>query len=463
MTSVFEKYGGWRNALYYSPSIGNLSASAFHGTHKKKLKRAISPPPPAPPDNDSSDIIPTQDMDDFNIPDQHESENSSDDDYAPSHMLDVSTVIPDSSIEGLCDAPFLKNRSSAFIQNFIDDYENMPLCENSPVSFSELVEMPALLRYRHYDLNDTIMASIIGIIAAVLPGRRGTPIKIPGRKAESGKMECNVVRQILGRNPSLYRALGPLNASLFSIHDAKACVIVHVCRRGCSAFIGQAQDRQHCAVCTDFRYKPCRRCGIHRCGCDTKRHPHAVCYFFPLQYRLKKLLHSWLRPFLCYPHWRKKGDDSNEWWTDIYDGTTWQWFEEQMGPKERFIGLVVCSDGMDMFNKSGKSTNPVQVVVMNLPLGMRHVMHVGMFLWALDKGTDGALEVITEELLMLWHQGIAVDDIVYRVAIVSIVLDGKGLEKVKKQQGNGSYAGCTDCEMDGMRFNDAMCIYGHRR
>jgi hypothetical protein len=100
---------------------------------------------------------------------------------------------------------------------------------------------------------------------------------------------------------------------------------------------------------------------------------------------------------------------------------------------------------------------------MNFPPGLRHVMHVGMFLWALDKGTDGALSVIVEELLLLWHQGIAIEDIVYRVAIVSVVLDGKGLEKVKKQQGNGSYAGCTDCDMDGLRFNDAMCIYGHRR
>jgi hypothetical protein len=134
--------------------------------------------------------------------------------------------------------------------------------------------MLALLRYGHYDLNDTIMASIIGIIAAVLPGRSGTPIKIPGRKHEKVYMESNVLRQLLlGSNPTLYRALGPLNASLFSINDAKACVILHVCRRGCSAFMGPAQDRQHCEVCTEFRYQPCRRCATHTCGCDTKRHP----------------------------------------------------------------------------------------------------------------------------------------------------------------------------------------------
>ena len=79
----------------------------------------------------------------------------------------------------------------------------------------------------------------------------------------------------------------------------------------------------------------------------------------------------------------------DDWWSDIYDGTTWQWFEEQMGAKERFIGLVVC---MDMFNKSRKSTNPVQVVVMNFPPVLRLAMHIGMFLWALDKGADGALQ-----------------------------------------------------------------------
>jgi hypothetical protein len=121
------------------------------------------------------------------------------------------------------------------------------------------------------------------------------------------------------------------------------------------------------------------------------------------------------------------------------------------------------SDGMDMFNKSGKSTNPVQVSVLNFPPCMRSVLHVGLFLWAIDKGTDGALQVICEELKQLWEVGIEFDGITHRIGLVSVVLDGRGLEKVKKPQGNGSYAGCTDCAMDGLRFNDAMCIYGHRR
>jgi hypothetical protein len=52
--------------------------------------------------------------------------------------------------------------------------------------------------------------------------------------------------------------------------------------------------------------------------------------------------------------------------------------------------------------------------------------------------------------------GIEFDGITHRIGLVSVVLDGRGLEKVKKQQGNGSYAGCTDCAMNDLRFNDAM-------
>jgi hypothetical protein len=86
-----------------------------------------------------------------------------------------------------------------------------------------------------------------------------------------------------------------------------------------------------------------------------------------------------------------------------------------------------------------------------------------LFLWAIDKGSDAALSVIVDELLKLWTVGIPVDDLVYRVGLVCVVLDGKGYEKVGKQQGGGSYAGCTDCDLGGRRFDGAMNICGHRR
>jgi hypothetical protein len=59
-------------------------------------------------------------------------------------------------------ANHLRMLYSLIIQTFIEEYANMPLCENSQVTFSELVEMLALFRNgHHYDLNDTIMASTV--------------------------------------------------------------------------------------------------------------------------------------------------------------------------------------------------------------------------------------------------------------------------------------------------------------
>ena len=117
-----------------------------------------------------------------------------------------------------------------------------------------------------------------------------------------------------------------------------------------------------------------------------------------------------------------------------------------------------------MFGWSGKSTNPVQVQILNLPPPLRKVLYFGMHMWCLDSGSDAALSLIAEELDHLWKVGITVGTVKYRFALVTMVLDGRGLEKVRKVQGANSDAGCYECNFEGRSWHNCGVVYdGHRR
>lgn len=445
MTNPLSSFkGGWQEALEKIQVFGSFATPSVQARAPAKRKKRKHAQPLSAFWDLEDDHEYGNELEDFTFnPDNYED----DDECAPDDFFDHATFLQTDSefiTPGLQDAPFLR-KGSTYLSELQSQYEQEPLCEGSKMCIVDFIRIMAALRYKHSDtIGDTVLSSFVGIVAACLP-------------------PDNMIQALLGNKPSIYRAVGPLNLGLYHISTVKACVTVHICRNGCMAFCGARSESLTCSKCDCRRYHPCRKCQRHDCTCLVKKRPIEVAYFFPLAYRIKKTLQSWLRPFLNYPSRRYKPFSHNNYYSDVYDGDTWKWFESQMRPREHFIGIAMCSDGMDMFNKSGKSTNPVQVSVLNFPPCMRSVLHVGLFLWAIDKGTDGALQVICEELKHLWEVGIEFDGITHRIGLVSVVLDGRGLEKVKKQQGNGSYAGCTDCAMDGLRFNDAMCIYGHRR
>jgi hypothetical protein len=356
---------------------------------------------------------------------------------------------------GSTKATFL-TKGSKLLVHLLNFSLKQPLCPGSDLNYEALYRALALIRYVHSeDLSDTILASIVGIIAAALP--------------PSNAEIDNTLQDNLGAKPSVYRAVGPLNVPLYQLGQSgeTACAQIDICSNGCVAFCGSHAENLSCHVCRHARYRACSSCNkATNCHCKVKRRPFEVMFFLPIKFRIEQLIHSPLRPLLYYKNtrWTPPQQTRHQfWYTDVYDGSTWQWFEDQMGENERFIGLALCSDGFDIYNMSGKCTNPVQVSILNLPPNMRNKMHVGLFLWAIDKGTDAALSVIVDELLDLWTTGIPVDNLVYRVGLVCVVLDGKGYEKVRKQQGGGSYSGCTDCDMGGVRFDGAMNISGYRR
>ena len=71
-------------------------------------------------------------------------------------------------------------------------------------------------------------------------------------------------------------------------------------------------------------------------------------------------------------------------------------------------------------------------------------------------GCDATLTVFVKELKCLWSPGMLVDDIYYRVALVSGIWDGRGFEKVTLTQGGGSLAGCNDCNFPGFTFANTV-------
>ena len=69
-----------------------------------------------------------------------------------------------------------------------------------------------------------------------------------------------------------------------------------------------------------------------------------------------------------------------------------------------------------------------------------------------DLGQDATIQVMVEELKLLWKFGITVNGICWRVAIVNGIWDGKGYEKVTKTMGSGSINGCNVCDFHGIYF-----------
>ena len=78
-------------------------------------------------------------------------------------------------------------------------------------------------------MSDTILASIVGIIAAALP--------------PSNAEIDNTLQDNLGAKPSLYRAVGPLNVPLYQLGQSgeTACAQIDICSNGCVAFVVQTQ------------------------------------------------------------------------------------------------------------------------------------------------------------------------------------------------------------------------------
>jgi hypothetical protein len=97
---------------------------------------------------------------------------------------------------------------------------------------------------------------------------------------------------------------------------------ISACLKGCCAFIGANVDLEFCPICDRPN--------------DVK--VNSIIYYFPLADRLKSLLRSDLKRFFTYSKIRRP--PTVGFLEDVYDGSTWKWFESQMDIAR--YGLSVC-------------------------------------------------------------------------------------------------------------------------
>ena len=148
---------------------------------------------------------------------------------------------------------------------------------------------------------------------------------------------------------------------------------------------------------------------------------------------------------------------------DIYDSQTFKEFQWQCKNDDMLIALGCCSDGFPMFKHRTKSITPMFVCILNFPPCLRHKLYFGMRLWTLDDGSDASWQVVCSELRGLWEKGLDYGGKHFRIALITISLDGPAYEKCKKTQGGWSHAGCNECDFPGETSAKARIFYGYRR
>ena len=87
---------------------------------------------------------------------------------------------------------------------------------------------------------------------------------------------------------------------------------IPACRKGCCHYIGENREDEFCSTCEK----------------DNDEKENEVIYYFPLRDRLRRLLSSDLKRFFTYSDIRRP--PAPDFIEDIYDGSTWKWFTQQM-------------------------------------------------------------------------------------------------------------------------------------
>jgi hypothetical protein len=97
---------------------------------------------------------------------------------------------------------------------------------------------------------------------------------------------------------------------------------IQACRKGCCHYIGDNIQEEFCTICDK----------------ENDKTANEVIYYFPLRDRIRRLLLSDLKRFFTYSEIRRPpADDFIE---DIYDGSTWKWFQQQMNVDRYCFNLI---------------------------------------------------------------------------------------------------------------------------
>jgi hypothetical protein len=161
------------------------------------------------------------------------------------------------------------------------------------------------------------------------------------------------------------------------------------CPKGC------ATTTSHCSACPVCR------------GEISFRHQF---FFMPLRDKLKRLIDSDLSRLLMYDRNRKAPNPNRV--DDFLDSDACRKIRAMAKPNHFVIFVEVVIDGALVFNKGMAKMEPVTLSILSLPEPLRHVMHVGIHVIALQTGGLRAVyDLIASEFSYLWNTGMHTKEI----------------------------------------------------
>jgi hypothetical protein len=256
----------------------------------------------------------------------------------------------------------------------------------------------------------------------------------------------NPIENYLAQSNSYYSANQLILSIVSKYQQPYPCRMIQYCEDGCTIFSGPLRNLRSCPIC-------------HK-----EKSASMVYYYLPFKDRLESLLNSKMYQKLF--NYEKLRDRKPNKITDIYDGSNWKHFESLLHSDERLIGLEICWDGTTPFQYSSANNEslwPILCSILNFPSTLRGKIHIGLHMLGVNYGAYSIWDSIVEEFNDLWINGIIVGDIKYRIAIIRVTLDGKGLQTLTKTSGSVSYSGCNKCHFPGLRFANRQCYPYHRR
>jgi hypothetical protein len=245
-------------------------------------------------------------------------------------------------------------------------------------------------------IGDRLMSVIVGLFATFLE-------------------RDNILQNYLRKSSSYYTANKLIYHAVTDHQSELRCQIYKKCTEGCITFAG--------------KYSKALQCG----KCQKVKKDEYQYFYLPLADRIQRLIISpLLTKLFHYDEYRCIKDG---YVTDIYDGSVWRKFQEKLGHGEKLIGLEVSWDGARPFSKESESFWPIFYSILNFPPVLRGKIHFGLHLLTLDNGDHAVWDAVVSELTDLWNIGFVYNGIRYRIAILRITLDGKGLEYFTKTKG----------------------------
>ena len=207
---------------------------------------------------------------------------------------------------------------------------------------------------------------------------------------------------------------------------------------------------------------------INRCLiCDADRYYQntTICqkysYYFPIINRLSNICKY--DENIRFINSNQKTYLHENYMNDISHGTTWKLLTEKMGECFIKFGFGISYDGVQPFNRSVVTLNVFSIYILNYPIYMRFTPGIGIFLVYLVQNNismlaeDQLFILLMDELNQLWI-GIQLlnaqkEKILVKGAVIYLLLDTKGYEKIMKVQGPCSYSGCYKCmDFKGRRY-----------